>query len=309
MKNTKRYFLTSIIMLLAFVSQACDICGCGSGGNYIGILPEFSKHVAGLRYRNNAMATHLGVGGAITYLTTQEQYNTLEIWGGWTIKDKVRLMLTLPYGFNQKTNQSITKRKSGIGDVSVSAFYQLLNNRKTVFSNKLLVQSLWLGGGVKLPIGKYSPTDENSSGNDANLFQLGTGSFDFNITAMYDIRLQDAGVNLMGNYKLTTVNKYDYKYGNKFNISGQTYYKFRIAKKSSIAPSLGIQYETSQTDLNNEFDVFVSGGNLLLFSAGMETVYKLVAIGANYQLPLSQNLARGIVKANDRWMLHVSYLF
>ena len=52
-------------------ANACDICGCGVGGNYIGILPEFNQHVFGLRYRLNSLTTHIGTGGSTTYLTTE----------------------------------------------------------------------------------------------------------------------------------------------------------------------------------------------------------------------------------------------
>lgn len=305
----KNKMLLFIITLFTNQGFACDICGCGAGGSYIGILPDFSKHIAGLRYRSNTMTTHLGVDGAITYLTTQEQYNTTEAWGGWTIGEKVRLMATIPYGFNEKTNQGITKRKNGIGDITASAFYQLINNRKTVFNTNLLMQSLWLGGGIKLPTGKYSATDTKTGSNDANLFQLGTGSYDFNLTAMYDIRLQDAGINLMGNYRITTANGYNYQYGNKCNINVQAYYKFRIASRYILAPNTGIQYETAQTDLYSGFDVAVSGGNILMGTIGVETVLKKISLGANYRPPLSQQLAKGIIKADGRWMAHLSYIF
>lgn len=291
-------------------SLACDICGCGVGNNYIGILPDFHKHIFGIRYRYNNMLTHVGIGGATTYLTTTERYNTIEAWGGWNITEKFRLMASVPYSFNEKINQGTTKQKNGIGDISVSGFYQLLNQRTTIStkdsSSKLLVQSLWVGGGVKMATGKYNPADKSTGGENTNLFQLGTGSYDFNIGAMYDVRLQDAGININANYKKNTVNKYDYQYGNKFNVNSQLYYKFRTKSKVMIAPNAGIQYETSQTDRDGDVKVTVSGGNLLLGTIGLETAFGKFAVGANYQTPLSQNLANGIVKAQDRVMVHVA---
>lgn len=296
-------FLTTVLPLLTI---ACDICGCGVGNSYIGILPDFYKHIFGLRYRYNSMLTHVGVGGNYTYLTTKETYNTVEAWSGWNIGKKFRVMASVPYSFNERTNQGITNSKNGLGDITVSGYYQLLNNIHTVFGNKLLVQSLWIGGGLKMATGKYNPKDKNSTNDNANLFQLGTGSNDFNISAMYDIRLQDMGINVLSNYKITTVNKYDYQYGNKFNMNAQAYYKFRIKNKLAIAPNAGVQYETAKNDLDNGFKVTVSGGNLLLGTAGIETAFSKLAIGANIQTPFSQSLANGIVKANNRLMLHVA---
>ncbi len=303
----KKYVLILLLAIIApALAKACDICGCGVGNSYIGILPDFHKHIFGLRYRYNSMLTHVGVGGSYTYLTSKETYNTVEAWGGWNITQKFRVMVSVPYSFNEKTNQGIISSKNGIGDITLSGYYQLLNNRHTVFESKLLVQSLWIGGGIKLATGKYNPSDKNSTNDNANLFQLGTGSNDFNLGLMYDIRLQDMGINLSSNYKITTANKYDYQYGNKFNVNTQAYYKFRIKNKITIAPNAGVQYETSANDFDKGFDVTVSGGKLLSGVAGIETAFGRMAIGANFQTPLSQDLANGIVKANNRMMFHVA---
>lgn len=303
----KKYILILFLATtLPLFTMACDICGCGVGNSYIGILPDFYKHIFGLRYRYNSMYSHVGVGGSFSYLITKETYNTIEAWSGWNFGKKFRVMASVPYSFNERTNQGVTNSKNGLGDITLSGYYQLLNKRNTVFKNKLLVQSLWVGGGAKFATGKYNPKDKASTNNNANLFQLGTGSTDFNISAMYDVRLQDMGINISSNYKITTANKYHYEYGNKFNINTQAYYKFRIKNKITIAPNAGIQYENTKTDLDNGFNVTVSGGNLLLGTAGIETAFKKFAIGANFQTPLSQNLANGIVKANNRLMVHVA---
>jgi hypothetical protein len=304
----KKYSLILFISAaMPFLSQACDICGCGVGNNYIGILPEFRKHIFGLRYRYNSMLTHVGVGGTFTYLTTKETYNTVEAWGGWNFSKKFRIMLSVPFSFNERTNQGVTNSKNGISDITLSGYYQLFNNRHTVLNSNLLVQSLWLGGGIKLATGKYNPSDKNSTNDNANLFQSGTGSYDFNIGVMYDIRLQDIGINLSSNYKIATANKYDYKYGNKFSMNAQAYYKFRIKNKFTIAPNAGIQYETAKNDFDKGFKTTVSGGNLLLGTAGIETTFGKWAIGANFQRPFSQNLANGIIKAQDRVMTHIAF--
>jgi hypothetical protein len=303
----KKILLTIITALgVPTITMCCDICGCGVGNTYIGILPEFHKHIFGLRYRYNSIWTHVGVGGSTTYLTTRETYNIAEAWGGWNLGKKFRVMASVPYSFNERTNQGITHQKSGIGDINIAGYYQLLNSRNTVIKNKLLVQSLWIGGGVKLATGIYNPSDKNTTNNNANLFQLGTGSYDFNAGIMYDIRLQDVGVNVAANYKVTTGNKYQYRYGNKFNINAQAYYKIRVNNKWTLAPNAGVQYEKAANDTDKGFDVTVSGGNLLLSTAGIETAAGKFSIGANFQTPLSQNLANGIVKANNRLMLHVA---
>ncbi len=306
MKKSILFTLLAICMIAK--AYACDICGCGVGNSYIGILPEFNKHIFGIRYRYNSLLTHVGVDGATTYLTTDETYRTVEAWGGWDL-GRFRVMASIPYNFNERLNQGNTTKKDGIGDISASGFYQLVNSRKNVFSNNLLVQSLWLGGSVKLPTGDYNPLDKSATNENANLFQLGTGSLDFSVTGMYDIRLQDVGVNLAATYKINTTNKYEYSYGNKFSTNAQVYYKFRIKDIVTIAPNTGVLYENAENDLDHGMSVDISGGRLLMGTVGVEASIKKIAIGGNWQTPLSQNLADGIVKANNRMMLHVALAF
>lgn len=303
----KRTLLT-LFTFITFSSSlfACDICGCGVGSSYIGILPEFNKKILGVRYRYSSILTHIGSGGVNTYLTSKEHYRTAEVWGGWNITKNIRIMATVPYSFNERVNQGAVYNKSGLGDVTVSGFYQLINKRKTLENNKMLIQSLWLGAGIKAPTGKYNPADKESNNNNVNLFQLGTGSTDFTTSAMYDLRLQDVGMNAMVSYKINTANKYDYTYGNKFNLSSQIYYKFRFFEKFTVAPNAGVLYETANKDMDSKYHADVSGGSILMGTLGIETSFSKISIGANWQSPLSQNLAEGFVKAGNRVMVHLS---
>jgi hypothetical protein len=298
-----------VIAVICFSkANACDICGCGVGGNYIGILPEFNQHVFGLRYRLNSLTTHIGTGGNTTYLTTEEIYQTIELWGGWNIGKKFRVMAAVPYAFNERSNQGVSNRKDGVGDISVNGYYQLFNTQKVMPGGKALVQTFWAGAGLKLPTGRYTDEDKQNTSQNTNLFQLGTGSVDFAFNAMYDLQWQNAGLNISGTYKMNSDNKYDYNYGNKVNSSAQLYYKFRVKEKLTIAPNAGMVYENSKKDIDNKIMVDVSGGNLLQGSLGVETAVKKLSIGASWQTPLSQDLADGFVKTNSRVMLHISFI-
>ncbi len=300
--------LLILFLFLGGYAQACDICGCGAGSTYLGILPDFNTRIIGLRYRFNDVLTHVGPGGSSSYLTTKEQYHTAELWGGWTFGNRFRLMVSVPLSYNTKKSQEEDASKTGLGDISLQGFYRVLNSKHSL-GNKLLVQDLWLGGGVKLPTGKYEPLDNEEAGKSANLFQLGTGSFDFMLTGMYDLRLQDAGLNLSASYKMNTTNKYDYNYGNKLSTSAQLYYKFKVSKVATLAPNAGLAYERSARDLDHEYSVFNSGGYVLSGTLGAELQYKKIALGGNWQPPLSQQLAMEVVKARNKMMVHVSLMF
>ncbi|NML21965.1 transporter [Pseudoflavitalea sp. G-6-1-2] len=303
----KKHLLAAMLLLLTAPVFACDICGCGVGSYYIGILPEFNKKIIGIRYRYNSLKTHIGAGGQTSYLTTRETFHTAEVWGGWNISRKFRVMGYIPVNFNEKKSQETTASKTGLGDMGVQGFYKLFDQRKTIGSN-LMVHALWLGAGLKLPTGKYESPAKDQSAPDANLFQLGTGSTDFTVNAMYDLRIQDAGINAAASYKINTANSDDYRYGNRLSASMQAYYKFRILNAFTLSPNAGVLYETAEHDKDAGFSTDVSGGNLLLGTAGLEAAFAKFAIGAGFQHPLSQDLAGGFVKANSRAMVHISFL-
>lgn len=291
-------------------AAACDICGCGAGSYYIGILPEFNKKIIGLRYRNSALVTHLGPGGSTSYITTNERYHTAELWGGWTIKEKFRVMAYLPLSYNSKSNQQGTESKTGLSDASALGFYQVIRNKRTLGkaeSAKLLVQDLWIGGGLKLPTGKYDPSDKSNTGASTNLFQLGTGSLDLILMGMYDVRLQDVGLNVTASYKINTENQHGYYYGNRFSGSAQFYYKLRFNNKWMIAPNLGFQYENAAKDLDGGYSVRPTGGGASFGTLGAEISFNKCTFGGNFQPVVFQYLGHGAVQAGNRAMLHFSW--
>ncbi len=309
----KRLILAAALLAATtMAADACDICGCGAGSYYIGILPEFNAKILGLRYRSSNLTTHLNPAGERTYLTTDEQYYTTELWGGWTIKDRYRIMAAVPVAFNIKDNETARESKTGLSDVTLQGFYRLLRSKKTLGNSertKLLVQDLWLGVGIKAPTGKYNPADKSSTSAPTNLFQLGTGSWDFMLTGMYDIRLQDLGFNATASYKLNTANRYDYYYGNRFSGSAQLYHKFRFGDKLMIAPNAGFNFEYSQKDIDGSIAVRATGGQLMFTTVGAELSFEKFSIGGNWQPVMSQDMGEGAVKAGNRAMVHLSLLF
>ncbi|RZL48017.1 MAG: transporter [Pedobacter sp.] len=304
-----KLIITIAVIGLTITSKACDICGCGVGSYYIGILPEYNKRFMGLRYQHKTLQTHLGPQGERTPLTTDETYQSVELWGGWNIGKKFRILAFVPYNFNERINQDEKGNKNGLGDIAIMGYYNIFNKSGTLGS-KLLVQSLWVGAGIKTPTGKYEPSERLAVQESPNNFQLGTASTDFSFNAAYDIRYNDLGLNVNLNYKVNTENKYGYRYGNKLSTNVLAYYKFKLFHALTIAPNAGILYETSAKDIeNNKYEVAVSGGHSLAAIAGVEFALKGISFGANYQNVRSQNLAGGRALAGNRIMTHISIPF
>lgn len=292
------------------IAAACDICGCGVGSYYIGLLPDFKKRFGGIRYQYKGLKTHIGQDGSTSYLSSDETYQTIDIWGAWNIGRKFRIMGFIPFNMNHRISSGSSAYKSGFGDIALNGYYQLFNSRNTIHGNKLLVHSLWMGLGIKLPSGTYNPDDKNPVQGSQNSFQLGTGSVDGMLNAMYDIRIQDLGFNLNSSYKFNTSNKYDYTYGNKFTVNSLFYYKIRAGKNLTIAPNAGCMFEQSAKDKNkNSNMVYESGGQLLMGTIGAEFSWGKFGIGGNVQTPLHQDLAGNTVRAKPRALIQMTLAF
>jgi hypothetical protein len=108
-------------------------------------------------------------------------------------------------------------------------------------------------------------------------------------------------------YKINTVNKYGYEYGNRFNVNAQAYYKFSIKQSAIVAPDIGILFENYQHSEDNKHWVKTGEGGLMMGTIGVEATFKTIAAGGNFQTPLLQTLGKGAIKANNRYMLHISF--
>ena len=308
----KNLIILTLLIFGSYGAYACDICGCGIGGNYIGLLPEFNKRFIGFRYQFSRLSTQLGPDGQRTALTRDERYNSVELWGAWNIGERWRILAIVPYSFNEKytAGNNLKTSRNGMGDIVLNGYYKILDHSKANSNNKLVVQSLWVGAGVKVPTGKYDLQEQqNSGGTSPNVFQLGTGSVDFTANLMYDVRIQDFGVNMNASYKVNTENKDQYRYGNKFSVNTSAYYKISLGMDMRIAPNIGLAYENQQKDRTMNFKVDETGGSILNGMAGIELNLKKVSIGASYQLPVSQNLGKNRIDAGNKILTHVSFAF
>ncbi len=306
---SKKVVILFFISVVSVSVMACDICGSGVGGSYIGILPEFKKRFIGLRYQQNGLISHLGPGGSNSYLTATETFQVMEFWGAVNISKRFRIAGFVPVNFIRRSSQQAVEKEQGLGDITAIGYYQLLNKQQTL-RNKLLVQSLWIGTGIKLPVGRFNPEDKNMLQSSQNTFQLGTGSLDFSIHTMYDIRFQNIGINTNLSYKANTRNKYAYRYGNKFTGNVLAYYKISTGKKSGIAPNAGLLFETSAKDWKTrDIHVWETGGRSLMRTVGMELNWEKISIGLNWQAPVYQELGEGKLKAKNRAMIHLSISF
>jgi hypothetical protein len=300
----RKMILSIIFSLVIFTSAfACDICGCGLGNYYIGMLPQFSRSFFGLRYQYRQFHTQL------TSDQTQfsnDIFQSLELWGGVNIGKKWQMLAFIPYNINKQHSDDGITDTHGLGDIAVLMNYKIFDKESINKQNSSITQQLWFGGGIKIPTGKVEIDPDDPEVVAVANSQMGTGSTDVMINGMYAIRIKKIGINTTANYKLNTKNKFDYQFGNKFTANSFAYYSIE-SKKINFAPNIGLMYEHSAGNKLKGAFVDQTGGYVALAAAGIELNLNKVSIGVNTQIPFIQNFADGQTQTRSRVMCHVTF--
>lgn len=309
MKNYILCLAFSILFLfISIPSKACDLCGCGAGNYYLGVMPQFQKSFVGLRYRHSVYDSHLGGNSDYSSLfKTQERFYTAEIWARFYPTPKLQLLAFLPYQWNFQDENNQTKSISGMADASLLAQYEILNTTKDTISQKF-EHSFFVGGGIKLPTGKSNYNSEDALQVANANFQLGTGSTDFLLTSQYTIRHKKLGFTADLSYKINTENSENYRFGNRVSSNATLFYIKQIGK-FGFMPTLGAYYEHSKKDKRENKTVFDTGGNLVNAVLGTQIYTGRFMFGINYHTPLKQNLANNQIKSKNRLMIQTAFMF
>lgn len=303
----KKLLILGIILLGATgKSFACDICGCSLGGNYFGILPLYSKSFIGLRWSQAKFHSSIGSTQYIPAQQSDDTYSKVELWGRYYLTKRIQLFAFIPYAYNDMNGTDQVVSTSGLGDISLMANYAILNTgeSKSDFKHILIA-----GGGVKLPTGEFDLTDKGKIIN--RNFQLGTGSLDFILNAVYTVRYKKTGINLETGYKINTRNSHEYLFGNQYHASAQLFFWQKVGAFSFL-PHAGMNYEQAAMHKDGDIIQVNSGGTAWLASGGIDVYVSRFTIGANYQVPVSQQYNSdeiSNIESSQRLMMSLTFTF
>lgn len=282
------------------MANACDVCGASSGNQNLGLLPQISKHFAGIQYQHNQFESrHIPLSENQPVRYSREHYNTVQLWGRYCLGQRWQFFAFVPYRYNTTTYYNTAGAIKGIGDATVIANYTFIQTADS--SENQLRHRLQGGIGIKAPVGSYRGVSELERMGLPNM-QPGTGAWDIPINANYTLRYRDAGINTDASYNITTPNKDNYKYGNRLNLQLSAFY-WLSTDEISILPQAGVRMEYALHDYDNFEKKWLNeqtGGYIASAIAGVQLYYKSIGLQLQYSRPINQHYGNGNITARQR---------
>ncbi len=326
----KKNLLLAGLIVFITNSWACDLCSI-----YMNLEPNDLRSSIGFNYRYrlfeenafqlDAQTSNQKHALGNTVLSDsklqQERFNSYDLWANIMIRNKWQLNATLTFADNYYLeDDSILYNIAGPGDLSIITRYIIFNS-KVNDSNKVAMRWL-LGGGIKLPIGKFNQAYRvtpvsSSKGNvvygspftelDPHL-QAGTGSLDFLFSTEFLIRYNKLGFSTNLSYRINTENNNQFRFANRLNMNNSVFYLFK-KDKNAIAPNIGMAMESSRRDQYKGEDYLNSGGSSIFATFGTKVYADNIALGFTYFTPITQQLNDNQLPNKNRITGDLTYYF
>ncbi len=283
-----RFVCAGLFLLLQHNVRACDVCGCSASGLSGGMFPQIQNNLFGIRYTPQHFmhpATIDNMNGLS--LVKEDRYYDQELFFRWYAHKRLQLWFNVPFRFHERIETLRTTQIKGLGDVSVSALYTVINTNQDSIQRNW--KHFWVAGaGFSLPTGKYRQRDETLSTLPAG-FQLGTGSYSTVFNTVYLIRRKQVGMQFQADYRMYSLNESQFKKGDQYSFQSQLFYRIPI-KHSMLLPQAGIRYE----HLNQDFEFNAlrpqSGSTSTWTTVGLDYYAKHYMLGCSVQTPIQQTL-------------------
>lgn len=286
-----------------FLYDFCDTCGCGSSGGSMGYGTGLNNTFFGLRYIHQEYRSRDGIFNDSPWI--QENFNTLQAWGNIAVSNRTLLNVIVPYQFHHRTLPDNTEQNiSGLGDISLLGLYNLLPVTPDSIVSIKPEHYIQLGGGIKIPTGKYDKTNNSGSVNPS--FQVGNGSWDFVFAMNYGFTYRNWGISTLLNYTLKTKNPKDYQFGNQLNYGINAFKTYYVSNSLALTPQLGLAGEKYGPNKEFGMEVANSKGNVFLGKISVEATYNQYSLGLIGMLPIDQNLNNNKVELKNRVSVYLN---
>lgn len=288
-----KQFIIGLWLVLMYTGvYACDACSCTSMNSLDGQLLPSNKSFIGL------------TSGYVHQLDASNQRinnSSFGIFAAMSFAKRWQILASLPVQYNVIVPKNDANNSQfGLGDASLVLSVMPYTTPKN--KQRPSKSTIVLRGGLKMPTGYYDEDNLQTA-------NLGTKSWDFLMSAQYIFERNDQGMNVVFNTRLNTMNPFEYKFGNKYDLSS-FYFVKRKVKKHSYMPFIGVAGEWIELDKSNGFYREQSGGKALYGMGGvLWNINEKFSIYAKGELPVIQDYLsqEGNVYSNIRAQVQLSY--
>lgn len=306
MKQLLFLLLAGAVLAVPRDVRACDVCGCSGGGGYFGILPQFQRHFVGMRWQERVLDSYHPASSLEPAANARSTFRTLDIWGRWYPLRRVQVLAFVPVHFFEQNESTALIKTRGLGDATIIANYTLLNTGDSIM--RTWKHSLQVGGGIKLPTGRYRLTDSDGVRYHANL-QPGTGSTDALLNIIYTLRRRSLGLQVDAQTRLNTGNANRYRFGHRQNAAIRLFWWKNIGRNISVLPRAGFVLDAAQKDVWYGSTQEATGGYATFADVGLDVYIGDFAVGAGFQTPVWRHLGDGLVTPKGNLSVTATWMF
>ena len=232
----KSFIILVSLLIVSIYSKACEGCISVSNGLNNDVNFDKSSHFIRIDYSlfdYNLLSEY--------DFEVSDRFQSFTLSARYSINDRFRLLLSVPYGFNTRNEEGKNSTIKGVGDPRIELNWIVF--KKEYDEGRKI--HLDLGYGLNLPIGSFDPDIH-----DLNLpenFNIGRASFGNNFSMNSRFSFEQLSFIYRSKVILYTKTKDDYKFGNQFFHQVLILKQFEL-KEFSIIPSLGFSLEQSGRD-------------------------------------------------------------
>lgn len=295
----KNPFLMLLIVIITISNiYACDQCGCSIAGSY--------NNITGYAHNNYFMlkSSYYQFSKVTADNPSQSTMFELGFFAGYNITNRLHLLAFIPYKynvFNGSAEPALFKTK-GFGDATLLSNYTIFTNKNDVMAK--FTHTLSIKAGIELPTGNF--IDDYRVLKVPAMVSTGSGSIDWHTGLRYIYKRKNT--TLIGDYayKLNTINKSEYQFGNQQSLSLIAAQRFMHAN-NVFTPYVGFTAEQDGIDNYHKLEQHGTDGETVILNSGFEFGFKNYIAGIAADIPIYSTLEAG-TKSSPRLSLRFAYM-
>lgn len=264
-----RTIVVAIALLSSATSFAASCCGGGSAGSLI--LPKFGKKVVDVSFDIESYQGKWDSEGKYIADPKSDSLNQyrLNLGYGQRLSSNWQAGIVVPYVWNDNRVSGNTSKTNGVGDTSLSFWYETFDRVTCVYQVNTLADlkpAIYLGGSLTVPTGNSMYSDNV----DDNYDITGRGLYRFDTNMVIEKTIYPYTITLLGSYGKYLARPVNQEYGDAIEP-----YTKRLGDRSSLSASLG-------------YTVFLEDLDTLTFTAALSKLSEDKAQTANHKEAKSQ---------------------